>query len=652
MSLDEFLTLATQALLVLIAAMTLASYLRGRDQARLDIALMFAALAFIVVVQRLRMPLSLAEDIERWLTVATQIAIMAHPYLLLRLVLDFRPVPAWMQWFAFGGMMVSWVALVVLPPPLPLPVTLAMVVYFLIVEFYSVAAFISGARRTAGVSHWRMILAASGSGFLALVILNAGLSSIFPSVQPFLSTVNQFFGLFAMLAYYTGFATPYWLRRYWQLSELHQFLRRTSGPWAGEPIISTLVRLCEAAVRAVGGMDAMVVLWREQEKKLIINASTNAVALPRGWTVESKAVWHSWESQTPVAGTVPADFDSRQTPIAVAVGAKATIIVPIKTVDHAWGVMQVFSRRKSLFPTDDISLLSLFAEQTAIALDYATLVTEQRNLIRQLSRRTEQLETTYKELESFSYSVSHDLRSPLRHISGYLEMLQKHIASSLDEKGRRYITVTLEEAGRMSVLIDDLLAFSRFGRAELHHTEVDFAQLVQEVIAGFEHEYQDRPITWHIHPLPCVRGDRSMLRLVWANLISNALKFSRQQPQPEIEIGFRAGPDEQVFFIGDNGVGFNMEYAGQLFGVFQRLHATTEFEGTGIGLATTQRIIQRHGGRTWAEGKEEEGATFYFTLPVLESESEETLSNSAGDRREGNDAGGFEVDGIKTDIIS
>jgi signal transduction histidine kinase len=360
----------------------------------------------------------------------------------------------------------------------------------------------------------------------------------------------------------------------------------------------------------------MVVLWNEPENQLIIRASTEPDALPPGQVVESEAIRHSWETRTPLLGHIPADFTPEQTPIAVALAASATMIVPIMTQDRTWGVLQVFNRRKSLFAEDDISLLTLFAEQTAIALGYATLVTDQQDLIHQLSQHTRLLETAYKELESFSYSVSHDLRSPLRHISGYMELLQKHLADSLDDKGRRYINITLEEAIRMGVLIDDLLAFSRFGRTELHHTQVDFNQLVQDVITDFSHELKDRTINWHIHPLPLVQGDRSMLRLVWGNLISNALKFTRGQPQTEIEIGSEVADDELVFFIRDNGAGFDMQYLGQLFGVFQRLHKTTDFEGTGIGLATVRRIILRHGGRTWAEGKEGEGATFYFTFPV------------------------------------
>jgi signal transduction histidine kinase len=429
-----------------------------------------------------------------------------------------------------------------------------------------------------------------------------------------------------MLAYYAGFATPFWLRRYWQLTELQRFLRKTTGPWTGEPTVSTLERLCQMTVRAVGGTAAMVVLWDEEESQLVIRASTDPAILPSGKAVDSEAIWRSWQTRASIMGHIPTDFTVEQTPIAVALGSLSTMIVPIMNQERVWGILQVFNRRKSLFSADDLGLLTLFAEQTAIALGYATLVTEQQDLIQKLSRRTNEMEAAYGELESFSYSVSHDLRAPLRHVSGYMELLQKHVASTLDEKANRYIHIALDEAKRMGNLIDDLLAFSRFGRTEIHWSKVDFDQLVREVIANFEPELQDRHVTWRVHSLPAVQGDRSMLRLVWSNLISNALKFSREQAQTEIEIGLQPGETEHTFFVRDNGTGFDMQYVGQLFGVFQRLHKVAEFEGTGIGLATVRRVIQRHGGKSWAEGKEGEGATFYFTLPM------ETAGAAVSDR--------------------
>ena len=230
--------------------------------------------------------------------------------------------------------------------------------------------------------------------------------------------------------------------------------------------------------------------------------------------------------------------------------------------------------------------------------------------------RTTELEAINKELQAFTYSVSHDLRAPLRHMAGYAELLQKSAASILDEKGRRYMMMILESAKRMGDLIDDLLAFSRIGRAETQKTMVSLEQLVKEALNEVRQETDGRNIGWRIGALPDLYGDRSMLRLALVNLISNAIKFTRTRPQAEIEIGCADGKeDEIVVFIRDNGVGFDMKYVNKLFGVFQRLHRAEEFEGTGIGLATVQRIIHRHGGRVWAEGLVHRGATFYFSVP-------------------------------------
>jgi PAS domain S-box-containing protein len=230
--------------------------------------------------------------------------------------------------------------------------------------------------------------------------------------------------------------------------------------------------------------------------------------------------------------------------------------------------------------------------------------------------RTIGLEAANKELEAFAHSVSHDLRAPLRHIAGYAELLQKNASTSLDEKSQRYMAVILESTKRMGDLIDDLLAFSRVGRAEIQKTMVSLEQVVKEALSEVQQETDGSNLVWRIGALPEVYVDRSLLRLALVNLISNAVKFTRTRPQAEIEIGSTdKKKDEIVVFISDNGVGFDMKYVNKLFGVFQRLHRAEEFEGTGIGLATVQRIIHRHGGRVWAEGLVNKGATFYFSVP-------------------------------------
>ena len=247
-------------------------------------------------------------------------------------------------------------------------------------------------------------------------------------------------------------------------------------------------------------------------------------------------------------------------------------------------------------------------------------------LEQRVAERTAQLAVANKELEAFSYSVSHDLRAPLRHVQGYVDMLAQEAVGRLSDKGQHYLQTIADASLEMGKLIDDLLAFSRMGRAEMIETSIDLNSLVRDTLRDLETTARERKIVWTIPPLPAVRGDPAMLKLVLANLLGNAVKFTRPRDPAVIEIGIKNEEGEGqkalstddcpliTFFVRDNGVGFDPQYAHKLFGVFQRLHRTDEFEGTGIGLANVRRIIARQGGRTWAEGKVNEGATFYFTL--------------------------------------
>jgi PAS domain S-box-containing protein len=227
-------------------------------------------------------------------------------------------------------------------------------------------------------------------------------------------------------------------------------------------------------------------------------------------------------------------------------------------------------------------------------------------------QRTAQLQAANEELESFSYSVSHDLRSPLLAIDGFSKILDRRYGTLLDAEGQRILKVIRESTSRMGQLIDDLLSFSRWGRQEMRTSPIDMKELAQEV---FSQLLSHRPVTFRIHPLPPIRADHAMIRQVLFNLLSNALKFTASQPEPVIEVGGASGPSENTYFVRDNGVGFDPRYADRLFAVFHRLHRTEEFSGSGVGLAIVKRIVSGHGGRVWAEGAPQQGATFYFSLP-------------------------------------
>lgn len=234
----------------------------------------------------------------------------------------------------------------------------------------------------------------------------------------------------------------------------------------------------------------------------------------------------------------------------------------------------------------------------------------------EMAALTERLTASNHELEAFSYSVSHDLRAPFRHIVGYAQLLKKFEGDRLTEKGNRFIDTIVESAMSAGTLVDNLLSFSQMGRAALHFSTVDVGELVADVRRRIEATNGEHPIEWRIGRLPNARADPMMLRLVLQNLMDNAVKFSRERDPSVIEIGFTDTANGDAYFVRDNGTGFDMAYVGKLFGVFQRLHRVEEFEGTGIGLANVRRIVERHDGKVWAEGKLGQGATFYFTLPA------------------------------------
>jgi light-regulated signal transduction histidine kinase (bacteriophytochrome) len=286
-----------------------------------------------------------------------------------------------------------------------------------------------------------------------------------------------------------------------------------------------------------------------------------------------------------------------------------------------YGILEFSSRAaQRRLSAGQVKALDILANTAASAFEADSLLTQLRSMNQDLERRVQErtleLEASNADLESFSYSVSHDLRAPLRAIDGFCQILVSEYAREIPEEARDLLAKVCTAVARMQRLIDDLLHLARFSRQPLEAQRVDMTDLARRVASSLEQQSRDRRVQLEIASLPDCHGDGSLLEQVLMNLLSNAYKFTATRDPARIEVGAFGQNNEQVYFVRDNGVGFDMQYADKLFGVFQRMHTQAQFPGTGIGLSIVHRIIRRHGGRTWAESRPQEGTTLYFSLPI------------------------------------
>lgn len=291
---------------------------------------------------------------------------------------------------------------------------------------------------------------------------------------------------------------------------------------------------------------------------------------------------------------------------------KSLAMAPIRSLDPVGAIGTYWATCRQPQP-EEVKILQALANSTSVAMENVQLYA---GLEQKVAERTARLQALNEELDSFSHSVSHDLRTPLRHIDGFAKLLSRRESNALSPDGQNYLKIISEATQNMERLIDNLLAFSRMGRAELQPSRINMNQLADEVWRELEPERNGRDISWNAADLPEAEGDRALLKQVWINLLSNAIKYTGHRARAEIRVGATSGAGEIEFFVQDNGAGFDMQYVKRLFGVFQRLHHKEEFDGTGIGLANVRRIVMRHGGQVRAAGEIDRGATFYFTLPA------------------------------------
>jgi len=376
--------------------------------------------------------------------------------------------------------------------------------------------------------------------------------------------------------------------------------------------LETVMKIVRTAARQLTGADGATFILREGD--LCFYADEDAISpLWKGSRFPVSRCISGWAMLNKTAAVIEDIYKDDRIPHDAyrPTFVKSLAMVPIRTIAPigAIGNYWATSHRPT---TEEMNLLQSLADITAVTIENVNVYAE---LEQRVADRTAQLEAANKELEAFSYSVSHDLRAPLRSILGYSDILREDNFDQLNESGKQILNTVQQNARKMNTLIEDLLQFSKLGKKPLEKSQVNNQKLVRHIIDEMDPVLTAKA-SISVSEMYPIEADISLLKQVWINLIGNALKYSSKKEHPVIEIGSYKSGNEITFVVKDNGAGFDTRYADKLFGAFQRLHKYAEFPGTGVGLALVQRIVNRHGGKVWAEGKVNEGAAFYFTLPV------------------------------------
>ncbi|QPC81281.1 PAS domain S-box protein [Phototrophicus methaneseepsis] len=899
MSAEDLLSLLTQIVFVTLGISTLVEYLRYRDEARRDTMLAFASIAIPIAISLINRFITLPTE----LTIVSAVFLIGHPYFLLRLTKYFQPLPFYLTVIAILGMVIIPILFLLNRALVPAEIAMAIILYFVVFDGYSMLVFVRGAILSSGIARKRLRFAAAGAGLLALVLILAGIRYFLPELYTSLSPFIQISAISAGLAFYFGFATPRWLRRTWQYDELRSFLTYIGQqPVHTHSLKSFVNELCTTANEAVTGLASFVLAKNEEDHtwEVIGSNQGQAINMNPAMLNDSNIINKVWQTQKECFISEKSSMEKLDDKVLPRTDANAFLIIPVTSLEHMLGVLVVMMSQDPLFLQDDLALLRLLAQQAAVFLknmqlleetqlyseglkqtvsvrtsqlresearfqnifEYAAVgiahrslegsylevnerfcqilgysteeaqnltvdaithpedlpsehacieqllqgnipnysiqkrythkegytvwadvttslvrkpggepdyfitvllditsqleseaaqqtaearfarvldttaeavisvdnsykiilfnksaerifgysseemigrsldillppgmaqahhhymtafaegddiargmgqrgrelsakdksgrvfpieasvskltegeqviltvfiqdVTERRKareallrineeLEQRVAERTSQLQAANKELEAFSYSVSHDLRAPLRAIDGFSQAILEDYEEKLDEDGQEFLSIIRAESQRMGQLIDDLLDLSRLSRTALNQKNINLSTIVTEIAQELQKQHPNRQVEFVIEEDLWACADARLIRIALQNLLGNAWKYSGKQKVACIEFGMLKSSEQTedeetgtIYYVRDNGIGFNMDYVHKLFGAFQRLHSSSEFEGTGIGLATVQRIIHQHGGTIRAEGVLHEGATFYFSL--------------------------------------
>jgi signal transduction histidine kinase len=573
------------------------------------------------------------------------LAIAAHPYLLMLLISTIRTVP---QLFLIAGAtgLIATVLLVTfaVPPaatPQPTVQLIIPLIYFFGVQGWGAASFWKEAQNARGILRNRHLFVVAGMLLLA-GMMSLHLWYIYWPGSALADTLYTLLTAATAVAYYVGFEPPAFVRRFWQIIQINTYQSGIIGTLINKPVDRILRYMAQASIRAVGGQNSIIVTYQSVDQRLSLTTEQEALTL-RIAPEDLASLGQFARDLNPNARYIRRrDLDAQRLAANILDGfqANAMFVVPVVEFARSLTLVIIIMRSGTLFVDEDLNILNSFAQQARAILENNSLIAETQGLVEELRDETDDLEemvmqreqalrasedelyrrlvqmsALYRELEAFSYSVSHDLRTPLRAITGFSEALIEDYGATLPPEAREYLQRITANSHKMSDLMDSMLKLSKLSRTEMTLTDVDLTDTAVRVTHELRALHPAHEVAFQVDPGLVAHADTELVRVLLTNLLSNAWKYTRGVSQPVVALRHIKIDGENTFVVSDNGVGFEMAYSDKLFKPFKRLHPEDDFTGSGIGLAIVQRIVNRHGGRVWAESQPSAGAKFYFTLP-------------------------------------